>query len=447
MTNPPAQEEDSRFRTFCVMWATQSLSLVGSAVSLFTTNIWLAAAWYPTDPHALSRALALNNAVYFVANLLVAPVAGVYVDRLDRKRIMLVANLFSGTATLLFAAVVWSESANLAALLGLMALVAAAGAFHSAAFDTAYVGLVRRRDLPRANGMMQTAWSLRGILGPPVAAILFGLPELLAGHGWHVPWIERLPNGAALGFVVDGITFLFATLVLALLHLPRLPSPAERRPSVLRDLPFGWTYIRARPPLLWLLSLFLVTNAAEGVIAVLVVVALRTDVTGSWAAWGFEFQGALALWGSATAFGGIVGGLVVTTWGGLRSRRPLGVVAAMILAGATLGAYGTRSYPVILAATWLHGFALPIMNVHSQAIWQGLVPSGLQGRVFAARRVIAQCSAPFGSLVGGLLGGLGSASSVVAVVGGVLVLAAAMQLLNRTLLDMEEASAEPASNA
>jgi len=102
---------------------------------------------------------------------------------------------------------------------------------------------------------------------------------------------------------------------------------------------------------------------------------------------------------------------------------------------------------VILVATSLHGFAIPMMNAHLQAIWQGLVPAELQGRVFAARRVIAQCSAPFGNLVGGALGGVGSASSIVVAVGGLLVLAAAMQLFNRTLLDMEEAIGEPTSRA
>jgi len=55
--------------------------------------------------------------LFFVANLVVAPVAGVYVDRLDRKRIMLVANLISGAATLLFAVTVWREAAGLFLLL------------------------------------------------------------------------------------------------------------------------------------------------------------------------------------------------------------------------------------------------------------------------------------------------------------------------------------------
>ncbi|MBI1778347.1 MAG: MFS transporter [Proteobacteria bacterium] len=407
-------------------------------MTLFTTNIWLAAVWYPTDPHALSRTLALNNGAFFVATLLMVPIAGVYVDRLDRQRIKLVANALSGAVTLAFAVLVWSGHAGAVELIGTTVLVAAAGAFHALAFDTAYVGLVRRPDLPRANGMLQTAFSLRGILAPSIAAVLFGLPQWLTEHHASALGIEHLRDGAVLGFLLDGISFLLAGLILALFRMPKLTPVTETRASVLRELPFGWNYIRARRSLLWLLSLFFVANAADGVAGVLAIVVIRIDTAQSWAASGLSFQEALALWGTVAACGGTAGGLLVVAWGGLRRRRMFGVIAPMMLAGAALVGYGTGNYLVILVAAGLVGFSSPVMNAHSQAIWQSQVPVSLQGRVFSSRRLIAQCSIPLGSIIGGVLGGLGSAAISIALVGGVLLLASTAQLFNAALLRVDE---------
>ena len=66
--------------------------------------------------------------------------------------------------------------------------------FHGAAFDTSYAMLVPEKQLPRANGMMQTIWSLSGILSPALAASIIALPGLARQGLVPAPWARRSPR-------------------------------------------------------------------------------------------------------------------------------------------------------------------------------------------------------------------------------------------------------------
>jgi hypothetical protein len=80
---------------------------------------------------------------------------------------------------------------------------------------------------------------------------------------------------------------------------------------------------------------------------------------------------------------------------------------------------------------------IPLMNAHSQAIWQTQTPHELQGRVFAVRRLIAQCSGPLGAAVAGAAGGLMDPGWLIAALGAVLTAFCLAQLFNPALLRFE----------
>jgi hypothetical protein len=107
---------------------------------------------------------------------------------------------------------------------------------------------------------------------------------------------------------------------------------------------------------------------------------------------------------SAGAAGGVVGGLAVSLWGGLK-RRVDGVLAGHIwmgLAGQLLLGLG-RALPVWLVANFMNGLAAPLVNGSNQAIWQAKVAPDVQGRVFAARTMIAWVTNPVTPILAGLL--------------------------------------------
>jgi len=107
---------------------------------------------------------------------------------------------------------------------------------------------------------------------------------------------------------------------------------------------------------------------------------------------------------SIGAIGGILGGLLLSTWGGPK-RRVHGVLISMIatsLLGEVLMGIGRNIFMWGVASFCLHAI-MPILNGSNQAIWQAKVAPDVQGRVFSARRTIAQISAPIAMLMAGPL--------------------------------------------
>ncbi|HZH28164.1 MAG TPA: MFS transporter [Azospirillaceae bacterium] len=438
-----AQPAPQRFSTFLALWATQVFAMAGSGITLFCVNAWLATALFP-DEHQkadLAAALAAVNMAFLVASVFSAPLAGSITDRYDRRTVMMLSDIGNAVVNAAMAWAVLTGTGGLAAIVTLSALNAFVGSFHAAALDTAYATLVPKAQLPRANGMMQTAWYMRLLLGPPLGAVIFGMPQMLRDRGWTAMGLESQPDGAAFGIAIHAVIYLLAGLALLAIRIPS-PEPERGQHRFWSDVSMGWTYIAARPSLFWLLACFTMANFVASLANVLSVLVVKFDTAADWAAQGLSFEDALARLGLATAVGGLAGGLAVSAWGGLKTRLARGLVVPMILAGAGLLAYAEGSFTVVLAGAASAALAVPFMNAHSQSIWQSVVPSDKQGRVFAIRRVVAQCSLPLGSLAGGLLGGVASAATLTAVAGAVLLAFGVLQWLNPVL--MRVGTADPA---
>jgi MFS transporter, DHA3 family, macrolide efflux protein len=186
------------FRTFLIVWSAQSLSVIGSGMTGFALNVYLAQVLYPA-PEKAELALAFTvNLGFTIPFVFGDPLAGAWADRHDRKQIMIVTNTANGLITLPTFSLMLSGSLQIWMLVGIGVLVAAAGAFHYAAFDESYAMLVTDRELPRANGMMLTTWSLSGIISPALAAFIIGLPVLLPRDVGALAPIVEMGNGTPL---------------------------------------------------------------------------------------------------------------------------------------------------------------------------------------------------------------------------------------------------------
>lgn len=441
---PPA----NGFRTFAIAWATQSVSMIGTALTFFAVNIWLTQTVYPhpAQKPQLSFALAAVGVTFALPAVFGAPIAGAWADRHDRRRTMIAMNLANAALTGLLILLMLRATPSLPALLALLVLYFLCGAFHSASFDTSYSMLVPREKLPRANGMMQSSWALSGIFAPALAAGLISLPVLARQGHWRGPGVAlaRLQHGTPLALAVDGVTFLLAATVLFFLHIPspkRADLGGDGRPttSLLADVRTGMLYIAHRRPMLWLLITFAVVNLAGAPGQVLQPLIVKFNLARDWHARGFRFETALALLASVNSLGGVVGGVIVSVWGGLKSQRLYGVLVPLALGGVIEMVYGLSPWLFLSAAMlFLVGLMLPALNAHSQSIWQAQVPFELQGRVFSVRRLVAQCTFPLGTMLGGWLGGIVNPGIAVASMGAVMGLFALVQLFNPQLRHVED---------
>jgi hypothetical protein len=189
----------------------------------------------------------------------------------------------------------------------------------------------------------------------------------------------------------------------------------------------------------WLLGTFTVANFIGAPLQVFMPLLLKFNLAADWGARGFTFETAMALLGSAAGIGGVVGGVLVSAWGGLKRRRVYGVVVPMLVGGVAQVVFGLSPHVYLTAAmNFLMPAMIPIMNAHSQTIWQTQTPRELQGRVFALRRVIAQFTWPFSTALAGWLGGRFDPGLVIAVLGAVLAVFCIGQLFNPYLLRVED---------
>ena len=328
-----------------------------------------------------------------------------------------------------------------------MALSTVIADFHGSCFDTSYAMLVPEKQLSRANGMMQTSWSLSSVLSPAIAATLIALPALarqgnITGALGSV--LAKLAEGTPLAIGVDAMTFFAASITLMFLTVPSpkradLELGTKSRATMMADIKEGALYILHRRPMLWLLATFTVANLLFSFMSMLRPMLVKFNLSPDWTASGFTYETALALVSSAIGLGGIAGGLIISTWGGLKTRRVYGVIIFTILAAITQVMFGlSNTLYLAAAASAVWSGIVPFMNAHSQTIWQGQTPRELQGRVFAVRRVIAQFTYPIGTALAGAAGGIFNPGIVVAVTGGLLRLFCIGQLANPYLLRIED---------
>lgn len=438
------------FRTFVIVWLTQSVSAFGSALTYFGINIWLVQGLYPLPEQKPELAAALSAVSLFFAIPIVvfAPLAGAWADRHDRKRTMLVLDFVNGLVSLLLMYLLFTNQLQLWSILVIIAVMATTSAFHGSAFDTSYAMLVKTEQLPRANGMMQTMWSLSGILSPGIAAAIIAVPALFRQSGRpsiFLSTLAGLKDGTPLLMGVDALTFFIAsaTLLFVFIPSPKRTDLEQRasgeKKSIWADIKEGGVYIWHRRPLLWLLGTFAVANFAVGPLGIFYPLLVKFNLAADWTLRGFTYESALATLSTIGSVGGVVGGLIISSWGGLRRRRVMGVIVPLILSGLAMVVLGiSDSLFLVAAMSALQNGLIPMMNSHSQSIWQAQTPHELQGRVFAVRRVIAQFSWPLSTAMAGVLGGLFDPGAVVSVLGLILAVFCVFQLFNPALLKVED---------
>lgn len=360
---------------FVAFWLGQVVSLLGTAMSGFGLTIWA----YELTGSA--TALALVGFFFVTPLLIMSPIAGALVDRSNRKFMMLISDLASGLATLV---VFYLYSTGKLQIWHLFITGAFSGAFQAfqwPAFSAAITTMLPKEQYGRANGMMALAESGSGIFAPLLAGALLGVIGL----------------GGLLA--IDVVTFVFAISVLLFIHVPQpqvTQEGLESKGSLWKESLYGFRYILQRPSLLGLQLVFLVGNFISGIAFTLEAPMILARTGNNELIFGSV--------NSIGAVGGVIGGLVMSAWGGFK-RRVHGVLLGWALAGllgVLLMGLG-RGLVVWGIAMFLGAFLAPIINSSNQAIWQAKVAPDVQGRVFSARRLIAWVSMPLSTLIAGPL--------------------------------------------
>ena len=362
-------------RGFTIVWIGQIVSLLGTSMTGFAMTIW---AYEKTGS---ATALALVGFFFVTPMLLVSPIAGAFVDRHDRKLMMMLSDLASCLATIVILVLYASGRLEIWHLYITGALQGTFQSFQWPAYSAAITTMLSKEHYGRANGMMSLAESGSGIFAPLLAG------ALIAFIG--ISWI----------LIIDLISFVIAIIALLAVYIPN-PKKTEEgiiaQGSLWKEAVYGFRYILARPSLLGLQGVFLLGNFFSTIAMVLLPPMILASTRNNEMVYGAV--------NSAGALGGVMGGILMSAWGGPK-KRVNGVLMGWILAsisGSILMGVG-RSLPFWAVACFMDALFIPIINGSNQAIWQSKVAPDLQGRVFSIRRVIAWFVTPVATLLAGPL--------------------------------------------
>ena len=370
-----ARKQISGLPAFVVVWLGQIVSILTTQMSTFALTVW---AYEKTGS---ATALGLVQVFYITPFLIISPIAGVMVDRYNRKLMMMVSDLGALIATALLLALQATGQLQIWHLYVASVVNGLANSFQWPAYSASISLMVPKEQLGRANGLMSLMEQGPGVLAPLLAGAL--LPFI------HLTGI----------LVLDFTTFLVALGALALVFVPQPPkteASAKAQSNFVSEVTYGFRYIFARPSLLGLQLVFFFGNFFSGIAFTLLapMVLARTNNN--------EFS--LGLVQTAGAVGGILGAVIMSAWGGFK-RRSNGVLLGWIWFGVFEGVLiGLgRTVPVWMFALFASALAGPLTNGSNQAIWQSKVAPDVQGRVFSARRLIAWFTNPITPIIAGLL--------------------------------------------
>ncbi len=358
-----------RRRSFSLLWVGQFVSTIGDALLIAGAGILI----FQRTNSALS--VGLMAAATIAPALVFGLIAGVVVDRYDRKRIMLAADLLRAAIVLLIPVAV---GIDLVLLYVLVAASSAVSEFFNPALDATLPEIAPDEELGAANSLM-------AISSFGSTAVGFAAGGLIAAMG-DVQW----------AFVLDGISFAFSACCTYLATIPRIPVSGDTSiRAVGTNLRDGLHVLLRTPILRSMLPISVVyAIACIGIWnALLLPFSVRALGANT-----FEY----GLQEGMTSVGFVIGSLVLAQLVG-RLREGQWLVLGYLAMGIMGIAYGlSHSIALAIAAVALSGFANAFTNTAGRLIRQRNTPREYRGRVMSAFSVIASVFGIVGMLLAGL---------------------------------------------
>ncbi len=401
------------------LWAAETISQLGSQVTLLSLPL---AAILILDATAFE--VGALSSIETAPFLLVGLPAGVWVDRLRRRPILIAGDLGRAVVLASIPIAYWLDVLTLPHLYVAAFVTGICTVFFDVAYQSYLPSLVERGQLTEGNAKLEISRSGAQLAGPGIAGAL----------------VQVLT--APVAIAADAISYLGSAFFVVRIRRPEpdVPAPAAgERPRMRSQIMEGLRYVLGHPLLRPIAACTALSNLFSAMVtAILILFAVR--VLGLSA----------GMIGVALAIGnvGFLGGAFVAD----RIARRVGLGRA-IIGSAVLFAFGGFAYPLatpetavalLVAGGIIVGFGGVVYNVNQVSLRQAITPGRMQGRMNATMRFVVWGTMPIGALAGGALGGaIGLRASLwIAALGGLLSVVAPLLSPVRKLRSMPEEAAE-----
>jgi MFS family permease len=381
-----------RHRNFRLFFAGQSISLIGTWMTRVATA-WLV--------YRLTKSAVLLGTVSFAGQIptfLLAPLAGVLVDRWNRRTVLVWTQALAMIQSLVLAALTLTHRITITEVLALSAFQGIINAFDMPGRQSFLIEMVNddgktdRNDLSNAIAINSSMVNLARLVGPSLAGMLIAVTS----EGWC--------------FLIDGVSYIAVIASLLMMRLTPSESRAAtailERPTLLTQLKQGWDFVRSFAPIRTILLLFALVSLMGMPFTVLMPIFAAQVLHGGPHTLGF-LMGALGV-------GALISALSLVLRKSVRGLLKMIPTAAAAF-GIGLVLFGL-SHLVWLSMILLLlvGFGMMQGLTASNTIIQTIVPEEMRGRVMSYYTIAFVGMAPFGSLLaGGLANAIGAPWTVV----------------------------------
>jgi len=359
-------------RNFRLFFFGQSISVIGTWMTR------LATAWLIYRLTHSAWLLGVTGFAGQIPTFLLAPFAGVWVDRWNKHRVLIVTQTAAMVQSFALAALAFSHHIQVWQILALSICQGLINAFDMPARQSFLVQMVEgREDLSSAIALNSSIVNLARLLGPSLAGIVIAV----SGEAWC--------------FFADGVSYIAVIISLLMMQVTSAFPAREDRPSMLFDLRAGWTYVRSMPSIRTILLLFAIVSLMGIPYTTLMPIFASTVLHGGAHTLGFLM--------GAAGCGALAAALVLamrTTVLGL--GKIIGWSAAVF--GLGLAAFSqSHIFWLSMVLIFIAGFGMIQGLSSSNTVIQTLTSDEMRGRVMSYYTMAFVGMAPFGSLLAGAM--------------------------------------------
>lgn len=391
------------------IWAGQFISLLSSSAVNFAVIIWLSLEYKSAE------VLALSGIAGLLPQALIGPFAGVYIDRWNRKKVMIFADAFIAACTLAMTFLLRDGDTNLLFIYLLLGCRSIGSAFHTPAMQAIAPLIVPEKELLRVSGINQMLQSVSSIAGPALGTLAIT----------YFP-IAQVLYLDVLGAVLAIVSLLFVTI-------PHIASESKHSiAGVWQDLMVGLRAIHHHRGLRMLFAYAMLATLCVMPIAILFPLLTIEHYGGD----KWEMSVVEIVWGVGMLLGGTVLGLFK-----ISTRKVVLVNAMHIILGLTLvlsGWFPASWFVGFVVITTIGGIAMSIFSAAFMTIIQEEVAAHMLGRVFSLYFSMAILPSVIGLLFTGMIAEVIGVANAFVISGGIVMAVGTISFFTRDLMRLGE---------
>ena len=405
-------------------WQRQTALFLGSqTISLFGSSlVQYAIFWYLTLETQSGVIMTLSTIFGFLPTFFISPFAGVWADRYNRKRLIVLSDGITALSTLVLVLLFLAGQRSIWILLATSAIRAIGAGIQMPAVGAILPQIVPEKELTRINGLNGSIQAVVMLVSPMISGALYQFAPMISGALYQFAPMEGI-------FMIDIVTAALAIAIMVfLLKVPTHEKASQEQVSnYLQDMKLGFRYIQnhafIKRLFLYFSLAFFMAAPVSFLSPLQVARSFGEDV---WRLTAIEI---------AFSIGMISGGLWIASWGGFKNRIHSIAFAIGAMGLCTFGMGVIPNFWIYLFLMGLVGLVIPLLNAPSMTLLQEKVEEDFLGRVFGVQSMVASSMMPLGMLIFGPLADRMAIEILMAVSGVFLMVVAFFAIRDRVLLE------------